>query len=322
MESLVDPITLENEKGVESAVYVGAEYEFTPRFSVYGGFRLSMFNRLGPGQSFVYQDGFPRESEYITDTVSYENNEMMKTYFGPELRASVRYKLMDDLSLKVSYDRMNQYIHILSNTAAVSAIDTWRLSGPVIKPQRGNQYSGGLYKTFYGTSLEMSLEGYYKHVDNVLEYKDGAELLLNEALETDIIIGNGKSYGIEFLLKKNSGKFTGWVGYTYSRSFIQANGAYPSEQINNGDYFPSNYDKPHTALLVSNYKINRRLNLSLNFNYSTGRPATFPLAQYTIKNQPVLLYTERNQYRIPDYYRVDFAINFEGNHKVQQKMHG
>ena len=320
--SLVEQIRLETEKGVESAIYVGAEYEFTHRFSMYGGFRISMFNRLGPGQSFVYQNETPREPEFIVDTVTYANNEMMKTYFGPELRISARYKLMDDLSLKVSYDRMNQYIHILSNTAAVSAIDTWRLSGPVIKPQRGNQYSAGLYKTFFGTSLEMSLEGYYKNVDNMLEYKDGAQLLLNEALETDIILGKGKSYGIEFLLKKNSGKFTGWLSYTYSRSLIQANGIYPVEKINNGEYYPTNYDKPNAALLVSNYKFNRRLNVSFNINYSTGRPATFPIARYTLKGQPVLLYTDRNQYRIPDYFRVDFAINFEGNHKIHKKVHG
>ena len=281
-----------------------------------------MFNRLGPGQSFIYLDNAPKEKEFITDTIQYSNNELIKTYIGPEIRFSARYKLRDDISVKLSYDGTNQYIHMLSNTASFSPTDTWRLSGLYIKPQRGNQFSLGLYKTFFGTSLEMSVEGYYKIVNNVLEYKDGAELLLNEILETDVINAKGKSYGIEFLLKKNSGKFTGWLSYTYARSLIQANGKYPSEQINNGEYYPSNFDKPHTAVVITNYKFNRRINFSANFNYSTGRPATYPLAKYGLKNQTVLLYTERNQYRIPDYFRVDVALNIEGNHKVHKKIHG
>lgn len=320
--SLVLPINLQGEKGLETAVYVGSEYEINPRFSLYGGFRLSMFNRLGPGQSFEYLPDAPKEKEFITDTIQYSNNELIKTYLGPEIRFSARYKLRDDISVKLSYDGTNQYIHMLSNTASFSPTDTWRLSGLHIKPQRGNQFSLGLYKTFFGTSMEMSVEGYYKIVNNVLEYKDGAELLLNEILETDVINAQGKSYGVEFLVKKNSGKFTGWLSYTYARSLIQANGTYPSEQINNGEYFPSNFDKPHTAVVITNYKFNRRINFSANFNYSTGRPATYPLAKYGLKNQTVLLYTERNQYRIPDYFRVDVALNIEGNHKVHKKIHG
>jgi outer membrane receptor protein involved in Fe transport len=217
---------------------------------------------------------------------------------------------------------MNQYIHVLSNTTSISPTDTWRLSGDAIKPQIGNQYSVGLYKTFLGSSFELSIEGYYKRVKNVLEYKDGAELLLNEILETDIISAKGKSYGIEFMIKRNSGKFSGWLSYTYARSLIQADGDYSVERINSGNFYPSNYDKPHTSVLVSNFKINRRVNISFNMNYSTGRPATFPVAKYLFKNQPLLLYTDRNQYRIPHYFRTDLAFNFEGNHKVHKKIHG
>jgi carboxypeptidase-like protein/TonB-dependent receptor-like protein len=321
-ESLVAPVNLLSEKGIESAVYVGSEYDVNKRFSLYGGFRLSMFNSLGPDQSFVYEPNRPKETRFITDTIQYANNELIKTYIGPELRFSARYKLREDLSVKLSYDRMNQYIHMLSNTISFSPTDTWVLSGINIKPQIGNQFSLGLYKTFFGTSIEMSAEGYYKTLNNVLEYKDGAELLLNEALETDLINARGKSYGVEFLVRKNSGKFTGWLSYTYARSLIQANGTYPSEQINNGEYYPSNFDKPHTVVLITNYKFNRRVNFSVNFNYSTGRPATYPIAKYGLKNQAVLLYTNRNQYRIPDYIRVDVAINIEGNHKVFKKIHG
>jgi len=320
--SLVSPIDLYDEKGLESALYGGYEYDISTKLSVYGGLRLSIFNSFGPGQSFSYLPDSPKEPEYIEDTTFHANNELIKTYIGPEIRMSGRYKLKDDLSVKFSYDRMNQYIHVLSNTTSISPTDNWRLSSDAIKPQTGNQYSIGLYKTFYGTSLELSVEGYYKKVKNILEYKDGADLLLNETLETEIISAKGKSYGLEILLKKNSGKFSGWLSYTYARSLIQANGLYSVEQINSGEYYPSNYDKPHAVVLVSNFKINRRVNISFNVNYSTGRPATFPVTKYIFKDQPLLLYTDRNQYRIPHYFRTDLAFNFEGNHKVHKKIHG
>jgi hypothetical protein len=320
-ESLVVPIILPNEKGLESALYVGTDFKINTNLSIYGGIRLSMFNSMGPGYEYHYLPDNPKEIEFISDTVYYANNELIKTYVGPELRFSARYKFREDLSLKVSYDRMNQYIHILSNTASISPVDSWRLSNGSIKPQRGDQYSLGLYKTFLGTSLEMSVETYYKSVNNVLEYKDGASLVLNEALETDIINGKGRSYGAEFLVKKNSGKLTGWLSYTYSRSLIQANGLYTVEQINSGNYYPSNYDKPHALILVSNYKVNRRINFSINVNYSTGRPITYPLSKYRIKGQSLLLYSDRNQYRIPDNMRVDVSFNFDGNHKVHKKIH-
>ncbi len=321
-QSLIIPIYLDREKGIESAIFGGVEYELTKQWSLYGGLRVSMFNSLGPGKTFTYQPNRPRETNYISDTTFHASNSIMKTYVGPEVRLSARYKIRDDLSFKFSYDRMNQYIHVLSNTTSISPTDTWRLSNQTIKPQTGNQYSAGLYKTIYGTSLELSIEGYYKQTKNVLEYKDGANLLLNEALETDIINAKGKAYGVELLLKKNSGKLTGWLSYTYSRSLIQANGAYSSEQINQGSYYPSNYDKPHALVIVSNFKINRRVNISLNTTYSTGRPATFPITKYLFKGQPLLLYTDRNQYRIPHYFRADLALNLEGNHKVHKKIHG
>ncbi len=321
-QSLVEPIILADEKALESGIYAGYEHKVNQQLSVYGGFRLSMFNRLGPGTEFVYRPDSPREENTIIDTLFYGQNENMKTYLGPELRLSARYKLKEDLSVKVSYDRMYQYIHMLSNTTAISPIDVWRLSGPAIQPQIGNQYSLGLYKTFFGTSLELSVEGYYKRVNNVLEYKDGADILVNEILETDIVNARAKAYGVEVLLKKKSGKLSGWLSYTYARSLLQARSVHSVEQINSGEYYPSNFDKPHTAVLISNYKINRRVNIGLNVNYSTGRPATFPVVKYQFKDQPFLYYTERNQYRIPDYFRVDLAVNFEGNHKVHKKIHG
>lgn len=320
--SIVQKQNLLPEQGLESVLYMGGEYELNDKIKTYAGVRFALFNGLGPGLVYNYLPSTPKEEEFIKDSVLYASNSIIKTYLSPDVRVSARYKVRDDISLKFSYDRTTQFIHMLSNTVSFSPTDTWRLSGESIKPEFGNQLSVGLYKTFFGTSLTMSFEGYYKLTNNVLAYKDGAELLLNDKLETDVIPAKGKSYGIEFLLKKNSGKFTGWFSYTYSRSLLQANGEFASERINNGEFYPSNYDKPHSIVVITNYKFNRRLNISANFNYSSGRPATFPLAKYKLRNQLVLLYTNRNEYRIPDYIRVDLSVNIEGNHKVHKKIHG
>ncbi|MDA0196997.1 MAG: hypothetical protein O2887_08285 [Bacteroidetes bacterium] len=147
-------------------------------------------------------------------------------------------------------------------------------------------------------------------------------MLLNEVLEADVLNARGKSYGAEFLLKKNTGKFNGWLSYTYSRALVKANGEFSSERINSGNFFPSSFDKPHNLVIISNYKFNRRINTSINLSYSTGKPITYPIAQYDFHGQPYVFYAERNQYRIPDYFRLDWGINFEGNHKVQKLAHG
>lgn len=319
--SLTLPIILSKERGLESALYSGAEYEINNKLSLYAGVRVSMFNRLGPGTRFIFQPDKPSETIFIEDTIFYPGKRLITTYLRPEPRVSARYKLMSNLSVKISYDRMNQYIHVLSNTISISPIDAWRLSGVSVKPQGGDQYAAGLYKKISGTSLQLSLEGYYRRISNVLAYKDGADLLLNRSLQTDLVNAKGKAYGVELLVKKNSGKFTGWITYSYSRSLVQAKSSFPSEQINNGKYYPSNVDKPHSLLVATNFKVNRRFNLSANFTYSTGRPSTFPLAKYIIKNQAVLHYANRNQFRIPDYLRLDMAMNVEGNHKVNKRIH-
>ena len=199
--SLTTPVALDQEKGIESAAYVGGEFDISARFFVYAGLRLSVFNRLGPGQSYSFEEGKPKEPEYINDTVYYQNNELIKTYMGPEPRVSARFKVSEDLSLKLSYDRTYQYLHVLSNTTAVSPLDVWKLSDDYLKPQIGDQVALGMYKSIYGTSLQLSIEGYYKHLANLLEYKDGASLLLNPDLQTDILSGTGRSYGIEFFFK-------------------------------------------------------------------------------------------------------------------------
>lgn len=216
---------------------------------------------------------------------------------------------------------MRQYIQMLSNTTSVAPTDIWKLSDPYIQPQIGDQISVGYYKNIGRKQLETSAEVYYKLTQNALDFKGGATLLLNHQIETDIVNANGKAYGIELMLKKPYGKLNGWITYTYSRSLLQTKNLYSSETINRGEYYPSNYDKPHSANFIGNYKFNRRVNFSLNMNYSTGRPLTIPLAQYELSGSNRVYYSDRNKYRIPDYFRMDISLNFEGNHKIKKLAH-
>jgi hypothetical protein len=210
---------------------------------------------------------------------------------------------------------------MLSNTTAITPTDIWKLSDSHIRPQVGDQFSVGFYKNMRKNSIDVSVEAYYKTMDNTVDFKNGAVLLLNPHLETDVVNARGKAYGIEFMLKKALGKLNGWISYTYSRSFLQANGANPSESVNRGEYYPSSYDKPHAVNFIGNYKFSRRVNFSLNMTYSTGRPITLPLAKYELGGSSRLYYSDRNQYRIPDYFRTDISLNIEGNHKIKKLAH-
>jgi len=165
------------------------------------------------------------------------------------------------------------------------------------------------------------LEGYYKTSQNVLDFKTGAQLLLNQTIETEVLQGEGKSYGVELLLRKNRGRLNGWLGYTYSRSFIKFDSEFSEERINNGAFFPSNYDKPHDLSLVTNYKFTKRYSISANFVYQTGRPVTYPIGTYQFNNAEYVFYSNRNEFRIPDYFRLDLGVNIEGNHKIKKFAH-
>jgi hypothetical protein len=280
-----------------------------------------LFNYLGPRKVALYPLGIAKEEGNIIDTIVYKRGDFIKTYHGPEYRISVRYALSESTSLKASYNKMRQYLHMLSNTTAISPTDIWKLSDVHIKPQIGDQVSVGLYKNFFSGTIETSVETYYKTMANFLDYKSGALLILNHHIETDIINAEGKAYGVEFMVKKLAGKLNGWMSYTYSRSLLRANDPVNAEVINRGEYYPSNFDKPHDFTFIGNYKFNRRLNVSLNFTYSTGRPITLPLAKYTQGGSQRIFYSDRNQYRIPDYYRADISMNIEGNHKVKKLAH-
>ncbi|HMK06182.1 MAG TPA: hypothetical protein VK476_01545, partial [Flavobacterium sp.] len=199
--------------------------------------------------------------------------------------------------------------------------DTWKLSDLNVAPQSAQQFSIGLYKNLHDDIYEVSVEGYYKKSKNILDYKVGAELLLNQNIETQLLQGEGKAYGIEVLLKKSFGDLNGWIGYTYSRSFIKLDSQFNEEKVNNGEYFAANFDKPHDVSVVLNYKFTKRYSFSTNFVYQTGRPITYPIGKYVYGNAEYTLYSDRNKFRIPDYYRLDIGFNIEGNHKIKKLAH-
>jgi hypothetical protein len=319
--SLVTPDVVPGEQALESALYFGDKYDFSSKLTLDLGIRYSIYNYLGPHTVDYYAANLPKESANVVDSVTYGKNKIINTYSRPEIRVSARYILGDDLSLKGSFNTLTQYIHLLSNTTAISPTDVYKLSDPNIKPQTGDQVSLGIYKNLQSNTIETSVEVYYKHIGDYLDYKDGATLVLNDHIEQSVINTEGKAYGVEFLVKKTEGKLNGWASYTYSRTFLRQDDPNAGELVNNGYYYPANYDKPHSFDFTGNYRFTHRYSVSLNVVYSTGRPITLPIAQYYYDGSERIYYSERNQYRIPDYFRSDFSVNIDGNHKVHQRFH-
>jgi len=320
-DSKITPIDIANEKGLESAAFFTDNFNVTDKLLLNLGFRYSYFMALGPSTQRIYKENLPVNDATVTSTKTYSNNEVIRSYGGFEPRLSARYLFKDDFSIKVSYDKTYQYIHLLTNNTTQSPTDTWKLSDLNIAPQEAQQYSIGLFKNIKNDLLEVSLEAYYKKSKNVLDFKVGGQITLNENIETELIQGQGKAYGIELLLKKQYGKLNGWLGYTYSRTFIKLDSEFNEEKVNNGDYFPTNFDKPHEVSAVLNYKFTNRYSFSTNFIYQSGRPITYPIGTYHYGNADYTYYSERNKFRIPDYYRLDIGFNIEGNHKIKKLAH-
>lgn len=320
-KSLVASNIVEREQALETSLYLGDQYTITPKFSVNAGLRYSVFNYLGPHTVNSYLEGVPKDTLTITSTTDFAKGKIIKTYTAPEIRISARYALTDNASFKASFNTMQQFIHLLTNTTTISPTDIWKLSDPNIKPQNGYQVSLGFYHNFKANMFETSIEMYYKRMDNYLDYRSGAELVLNHHIETDVIATKGKAYGVELLVRKNAGKLNGWLSYTYSRSLLKADDITAGEIVNHGQYYPSNVDKPHVANFISNYQFSHRYNISVNIVYSTGRPITLPLAIFNSGGTTGLYYSDRNAFRIPDYFRADVSMNIDGNHKVKQKTH-
>ena len=320
-ESCITTDYLQREKALESAAYVDYEHSFTDKLTVSAGVRYSMFNALGPRDVNYYDEGeLPSEGTLLETR---QETGVIKTYHAPELRLSVRYALQENLSLKAGFNTMHQYIHKVSNTAIMSPTDIWKLSDLNIKPQNGWQLAAGVYHETAGREYEFSAEVYYKHINDYLNYRSSAVLLMNRHLETDVISTKGRAYGIELQAKKPTGKLNGWVNYTFSRTQLRQDDQRVAMPLNNGDWYPAEYDRPHEVKAVLNYKLTERYSFSSNFNYATGRPTTLPVGKYhdSGKQKYMPYYTDRNTYRIPDYMRLDLAFNIEPTHKLTSFLH-
>jgi hypothetical protein len=320
--SSINTTKIQDEASYESSVYVGSESKLTERISVLAGLRISHYNNIGKADLFVYDEGLPKAPTSVIDTLKFTKGQSIKKYSGAEPRFSLKYSLNKSSSIKVSYNRTLQYIHLITNTTAVSPLDLWKSSSLYLKPESANQIAIGYFKNFLAKGIEASAEAYYKQIDNMVEYKDGTNIFLNPFLESDLLPAQGRNYGIELLLRKNAGRFTGWMSYAYARSFRIVEGQTEKETINNGKSYPSNFDKPNDLSVVMNYKFTRRLSISANFTYSTGRPITYPQSIYIVDGYAISQFSQRNQGRIPDYHRLDLAFILDETLKKKKKWKG
>ncbi len=320
-QSGVLPIDFGKEKALESAVYVSDSWKISPLITLLGGLRYNLYTYLGPQSVYTYMPNSPMSPTTITDTLNFGNNQPIKTYGGLDYRFSVNFLLNPNMSIKAAYNRLHQYIFMLTNTIALSPSDKWKLADYNIKPMVGDQFSLGYYLNF-GKDFEGSVEAYYKKAHNLVEYKDGADLVTSKIVEWDVLQGDLDAYGIEFMIKKPFGRFNGWVNYSYAHSSVLVNNTTTGENINFGQRYPSNFEHPHTFNLVTNFKASRRLIFSGNLIFSSGRPITYPAAIYYLDGEKVLHYSKRNEYRIPNYFRIDLAVKLEGNLVSKKLAHG
>ncbi len=321
-QSLLKRQDFGEEKGLEYSLFLVDEFRLTDKLTLYAGLRYSSFNYLGPKDIYSYPETLPKEIENISDTSFYKKGESIVNYNGPEYRISLNQELSPDLSLKMSFNRMRQYIFMLSNTVAISPTDRWKMVDPHISPPIADQISLGVYKNINSRALETSAELYFKRTNGVVEYKDGAELAVNPNFETSILQGKQNSFGAELFVKRNAGRLTGWLSYTYSRSLINIDSEYQWARINDGRSYAANYDKPHAFNLVGSYSISRRFNIASNLVYNSGRPITYPTGIFSINGVEGVSYSARNEFRIPSYFRVDISVNIEGNLVKKKFAHG
>ena len=302
-------ISLEKKYGLESALFIGNDTKFNDAISAQYGLRISNFQYLGPGYYYEWETIEPGERKVLVDSNYAEKYESIANYTNWEPRASLKIQTGPKTSFKFSYNRMAQYIHLISNTTASNPLDVWRPSTNNVEPQLGDQYAVGIFKNFGpNNDYEVSLEGYYKTTMNQIEYIDGAEILINEYLEADLLSGDGRAMGLELYVKKNTGKLNGWLSYTLGTSELKVNG------INNNEWYPTRFDQRHNLKVVGYYELSPRWTLSANFTYLSGTPSTFPTDRFTQQEYliPYNAYDSRNNIRIPDFHRLDVSATFYG----------
>ncbi|MCX6252793.1 MAG: TonB-dependent receptor [Bacteroidetes bacterium] len=294
---------------LESAVYLCNEQKIGNSLTVNYGLRFSLFQSLGPTTVYHYN-----ENHVETDSTLYKSWTIYKTYSGLEPRLSAVYVLSERSSVKASYTRTLQYLQLAQNSTAGTPLDFWFPASPNVYPQVGDQVSAGYFRNFKKNTIETSVELYYKWMNDVIDFKDHAQLLLNKQLEGELRVGKAWSYGAEFLVRLNEKRLSGWISYTYSRTFRNI------PEINNGNTYPAPYDKPNNIAIVANYQLLKRLDLSANWVYATGMAVTFPTGRAIIGGKVIPIYSDRNAYRYQDYHRLDLSVTWSGKKKPGKKF--
>ena len=320
--SLVQARKLRPEQANESAIYFSDVYKINNKIGISAGLRVSAYSNYGSLTVFSYLPNQTKSINSVIDSTIYAKNQITSTFIGIEPRFSIKYQLNDQSSFKFNYNRNYQYISLVSYTSVFTPDDRWKLSDPFIKPTKCDQFALGYFKNSKDNTLVSSLEVYYKKMKDLIEYKNGAIISMNPTIETELIPASGKNYGVELSIKKSMMHCDAMINYTWSRSLRKTNGIYPEEIINNNNYYPSNYDKPHELNVFFAYHPNRRWSFSANFVYSTGRAVTLPEMKYKLGNNWAIYYSDRNKYRLPDYHRLDIAINFDESLRLKKKWKG
>jgi len=281
-------------------VYVTNTFKASEKVNLTYGLRASAFSIIGKGDFYnIDKDG------NVTDTMHYERGDIVKTYFNLEPRLALSYQFNNTSSIKASYVRNIQNLHLISNSTTSSPTDKWVASTNIIKPEISDQVSVGYYKNLWGNQYELTVEAYYKTMQNQVDYRDGADIYANsDAIETQLLFGRGRAYGIEWQLKKKAGRFYGWLSYTLSKTERRING------INNDQWYNARQDRTHDISIVGSYQLSKKWTISANWIYYTGDAVTFPAGKYKVDGQVVFYYTERNGYRMPDYHRLDLGATW------------
>jgi hypothetical protein len=298
-------------KDLEYGIYLLGEQKIGDKLKINAGLRFSAFQNMGKATVYRIAENFQ-----VTDTINYEHNKIFNTYTGWEPRISMRYLLNEKNSLKASYSRTYQYIQLASNSTSGTPLDVWFPASEHVKPQICDQVSVGWFRNFRQNSYEVSVETFYKWMDHQIDFDPNANLMLNNQLEKDIRFGEGHSYGAEFLLRKNEGNLTGWIGYTWSRAFRQ----FPD--INNGKEYRANYDIPHNLNIILNYQVSQRVGISSAWTYRTGAPITYPTMRFRHADSSLPIYGDKNSARLPDYHRLDLSVTIKGKNKPDRKWEG
>ncbi len=306
----IQPAELQDRYAIENSLFFSNNWKPNPHWNINYGLRLTAFSSLGPGDFYSYQDGI------VTDTTSYSSGEIIQTYINLEPRLNVTYIINETQSIKASFTRNTQNLHLIQNSNASTPTDIWIASSKNVKPEIGDQVSLGYFKNFNKDKFQFSVETYYRWMYNQLDLKNGAEIRANEHIEGELLFGIGRSYGLELMLKKKYGKFNGWIAYTLSKTERQIDG------INNGNWYPARQDATHDISIVGIFDLNKKWSLSGTWVYNTGNAVTFPSGKYEINSNVEFYYTERNGYRMPDYHRLDLGATryFKKSSKFESSL--